>query len=102
MMLLVIDATKGIQTQTAEVQSSSPLTSILILEKGLVIGEITTDKMIVVLNKCDLFPEATRATQIEKMKAGLKKTLDTTRFANCPMVEVSANPNAGNPLAGIP
>lgn len=36
LMLLVIDVTKGIQTQTAEC---------------IVIGEITTDKMIVVLNK---------------------------------------------------
>ena len=36
LMILVIDVTKGIQTQTAEC---------------IVIGEITTDKMIVVLNK---------------------------------------------------
>lgn len=36
LMILVIDVTKGIQTQTAEC---------------IVIGEITTDRMIVVLNK---------------------------------------------------
>ena len=36
MMVLVIDVTKGIQTQTAEC---------------IVIGEITTDNLIVVLNK---------------------------------------------------
>lgn len=36
MMVLVVDVTKGIQTQTAEC---------------IVIGEITTDNMIVVLNK---------------------------------------------------
>lgn len=36
LMILVIDVTKGIQTQTAEC---------------IVLGEITTDQMIVVLNK---------------------------------------------------
>jgi len=41
-MLLVIDITKGIQTQTAEC---------------LIIGEITCDKMLVVLNKIDLIEE---------------------------------------------
>lgn len=52
MMMLVIDVTKGIQTQTAEC---------------LVIGEITCDKMIIVLNKIDLIPEDKRATSIEKV-----------------------------------
>ncbi len=41
MMLLVIDITKGLQTQTAEC---------------LVIGDITNDHMVVVLNKTDLVP----------------------------------------------
>ena len=53
-MLLVIDVNKGIQTQTAEC---------------LVIGEITKDRMIVVLNKVDLLPEKDRAEKLEKMKA---------------------------------
>jgi len=76
MMFLVIDVTKGIQTQTAE---------------GLVIGEITTDKMIVILNKIDLFPEETRQTQVEKMKQRLRKTLASTKFANSPMIEIAAS-----------
>ena len=38
MIILVIDANKGIQTQTAEC---------------IVIGEITTDNLIIVLNKVD-------------------------------------------------
>ena len=52
MMILVVDINKGIQTQTAEC---------------LVIGQITCDKMIVVLNKIDLIPEAKRAQQVEKV-----------------------------------
>lgn len=52
MMILVVDINKGIQTQTAEC---------------LVIGQITCDKMIVVLNKIDLVPEAKREHVIEKV-----------------------------------
>ena len=50
--MLIIDVTKGMQTQTAEC---------------LVIGEITCGKMIVVLNKIDLIPEAKRQTSIDKV-----------------------------------
>lgn len=53
LMLLVIDITKGIQTQTAEC---------------LIIGEITCDRMIVVLNKIDQIEEEQRATTIDKVK----------------------------------
>ena len=54
MMLLVVDVTKGIQTQTAEC---------------LVIGDITNDHMVVVLNKVDLIPgtEAQRDSAIKKV-----------------------------------
>lgn len=52
MMLLVIDVTKGIQTQTAEC---------------LVIGEITCNQMIIVLNKIDLVPQQKRDAVIEKV-----------------------------------
>ena len=54
-MILVIDITKGMQTQTAEC---------------LVIGEITCPKMIVVLNKLDQIPEAKRQPMIEKVRTG--------------------------------
>jgi len=50
LMLLVIDVSKGIQTQTAEC---------------LVIGEILNDTLIVVLNKLDMLPEASRAVRAE-------------------------------------
>ena len=51
--MLVIDITKGMQTQTAEC---------------LVIGEIACEKMLVVLNKTDLIPEAKRQAAIEKVR----------------------------------
>jgi len=52
LMMLVVDITKGVQTQTAEC---------------LVIGEITCDKMIVVLNKVDLIPGDKRAATIDRV-----------------------------------
>ena len=52
MMVLVVDVTKGMQTQTAEC---------------LVIGEILCNKMIVVLNKIDLLNLAKRNSAIEKV-----------------------------------
>ena len=53
MMILVIDITKGIQTQTAEC---------------LIIGEITCSQMIVVLNKIDLLSDSIREAKIEKVR----------------------------------
>ena len=51
-MILVIDITKGMQTQTAEC---------------LVVGEIACEKMLVVLNKVDLIAEDKRNSAIEKV-----------------------------------
>jgi selenocysteine-specific elongation factor len=75
MMVLVIDVNKGIQTQTAEC---------------VVIGEITTDKLIIVLNKIDLIPAEIREQKIERMKARLTKIFSTSRFRTAPIVCVSA------------
>ena len=52
MMMLVVDVTKGVQTQTAEC---------------LVIGEILCEKMVVVLNKVDLLKEDKREALAEKV-----------------------------------
>ncbi|XP_072044479.1 selenocysteine-specific elongation factor-like [Amphiura filiformis] len=82
LMMLVIDVTKGMQTQSAEC---------------LVIGEIACKKMVVVLNKVDLLPAAKKAATIEKMKKRMLKTLENTRFANCPILAVAAKP--GGPEA---
>uniref|UniRef100_V9KIA8 Selenocysteine-specific elongation factor n=1 Tax=Callorhinchus milii TaxID=7868 RepID=V9KIA8_CALMI len=77
LMMLVIDVTKGMQTQSAEC---------------LVIGGITCPKMVVVLNKIDMLPEAKRQTAIEKMTKKMQKTLENTRFNGCPIIPVAAKP----------
>lgn len=77
MILLVVDANKGIQTQTAEC---------------IVIGEITTDSMIVVLNKIDSIPgsDADRAARLERVTNRIRKVLSATKFADAPIVQTSA------------
>ena len=57
LMLLVVDVVKGMQTQTAEC---------------LVIGEITCQKMIVVLNKVDLLPSDKKLQQIDRVSLSCK------------------------------
>ncbi|CAK9297827.1 unnamed protein product [Gordionus sp. m RMFG-2023] len=74
MMLLVIDCQKGIQTQTAEC---------------IVIGEITCQKGIVILNKVDLYPIEQRKILIQKMVKKLQKTFQNTKFKDSPIVSLS-------------
>lgn len=76
MMMLVVDITKGIQTQTAEC---------------LIIGEICCDKMLIVLNKLDLIEDTKRAATIDKISKRLLKTLESTKFANSKIIAVAAN-----------
>lgn len=59
MMILVVDVIKGMQTQTAEC---------------LIIGEITCNHMIVVLNKCDMLPQDKRESMIAKVNILALKT----------------------------
>lgn len=83
-MALVIDATKGVQTQTAEC---------------IVIGEILRPKRLVLLNKCD----ALQQDSIEKVKRKLQRTLRNTVFADCTIIPVSAAPvNGGDPYGMEP
>ncbi|KAM9859147.1 selenocysteine-specific elongation factor isoform 1-T2 [Aulostomus maculatus] len=82
LMMLVVDVVKGIQTQTAEC---------------LLIGELTCPRMVVVLNKVDLLPANKRQSAIEKMTKRLHKTLENTRFKECPVISVAAKP--GGPEA---
>lgn len=79
LMMLVVDVTKGMQTQTAEC---------------LVLGEITCPHMIVVLNKTDLLPEDKREASIQKMEKKILKTLEKTRFKDSVVVPVSAHPSS--------
>jgi selenocysteine-specific elongation factor len=74
-VLLVIDATKGIQTQTAEC---------------IVIAEMTTRNLIVVLNKTDMFPEAEREERLKAVQKRIRAALQPTRFKDAPMVPVAA------------
>lgn len=85
LMMLVIDITKGIQTQTAEC---------------LVIGEITCEKMIVVLNKIDQIDEAKREKEISKMSKRISRTLETTKFKGVPIIPVSARPGGQEVVDG--
>jgi len=83
MMILVIDVVKGIQTQTAEC---------------LVIGEITTDNLIVVLNKVDMLPVEGREGALARVSAKIKKVLASTKFGAAPMIALSAAPGGGGKL----
>ncbi|XP_053576689.1 selenocysteine-specific elongation factor [Bombina bombina] len=77
LMMLVIDVTKGMQTQSAEC---------------LVIGQIACHKMVVVLNKTDLLPENKRQAAIDKMTKKMQKTLENTKFHGSPIISVAAKP----------
>lgn len=80
-MFLVIDVTKGIQTQTAEC---------------LVVGEIMMNEIIVVLNKIDLLKDP---KELDTITAKLRKVFAGTKFGqNVLMVPVSACPGGGENL----
>jgi len=75
MVLLVVDATKGMQTQTAEC---------------LVIAEMTTRNLIVVLNKIDMFPEEEREERVKMAERKMRMALRGTKFEDAQMVGISA------------
>ncbi|XP_063678350.1 selenocysteine-specific elongation factor-like [Bolinopsis microptera] len=80
LMILVVDIIKGIQTQTAEC---------------LIIGELTCDKLLVVLNKTDLIPEDKRADKIAKVRKKISMTLSKTKFKNAEIISCSAAEKEG-------
>ncbi|XP_076046975.1 eukaryotic translation elongation factor, selenocysteine-specific [Oratosquilla oratoria] len=86
-MILVVDITKGIQTQTAEC---------------LVIGEILCNTMLIVLNKVDLIPAEKQNSTIEKMTKRLLLTLKNTKFANSKIVTVAAKPGGPDAVDTVP
>ena len=84
MALLVIDAVKGIQTQTGEC---------------IVIAEITTDVIVVVLNKIDMLPVgAEGVARLDKLRAHVRRALASTKFASAPFVALSAAPGGAGKL----
>merc|ERR1711935_1034261 len=82
--MLVVDATKGMQTQTAEC---------------LVIGQIVCRSMLVVLNKVDLLPADKKDAMVEKLSKKLRLTFQQTKFPQVEVLPVSAKP--GGPEASI-
>jgi 50S ribosomal subunit-associated GTPase HflX len=91
------------------------------LAECLVIGEITCDTMVVVINKLDLVPKEKREETVEKvrnarfrimlviertfdnfeMKKKLSKALSKTRFADSTMVAVAAKLEEGKEEEGL-
>ncbi|RKP07749.1 P-loop containing nucleoside triphosphate hydrolase protein [Thamnocephalis sphaerospora] len=80
-MLLVVDATKGIQTQTAEC---------------LVLAQIIQRPLLVALNKVDMFPADVRETKIAKVSQALRKAITPLGFGDAPIVPTSAGSSGSN------
>ncbi|CAJ1023378.1 Elongation factor Tu GTP binding domain/50S ribosome-binding GTPase, putative [Leishmania shawi] len=89
-MVLVIDATKGMQAQTAEC---------------LVLGEVMAKPLVVVLNKVDAVQGATpeaKAATLAALKQRLQQTFRRTRWPTVVIVEVAAAPREVMGMIGPP
>nr|ADI46930.1 SelEFm [Volvox carteri f. nagariensis] len=89
MMVLVVDITKGMQTQTAEC---------------LVVGEVATNRLVVALNKIDqLHAGDEREKAVRGAIKRLTQTFTMTKFVDVNIVPVSARPDgkASNLPLGI-
>lgn len=75
MIILVVDAVKGWQTQTTEC---------------LVLAELTSPQLMVVLNKSDMLDRNQRDKLLQIAKRKVQDRLHSTRFANAPIVGVAA------------
>ena len=75
--ILVVDATKGVQPQTAEC---------------IILAELLSSCSVVALNKIDLFPEDKRMKHARKAGRAVLDALKLTRFANSELVPVSPKP----------
>ena len=85
--MLVIDANKGIQAQTAEC---------------LVIAEILANQLVIVLNKVDMIPEAKRQKTMASIIKKLRQVFAATAFgADLPFAVVSACPGDGSAPIGV-
>ena len=63
------------------------------------LGELTTDTLVVVLNKADLLPPDGRDAALSKLQKRLTATFAATRFAGCTQVVVAARPGGGDSMA---
>eukprot|EP01095_Lingulamoeba_sp_RSL-Kostka_P007504 TRINITY_DN239_c3_g1_i2.p1 TRINITY_DN239_c3_g1~~TRINITY_DN239_c3_g1_i2.p1 ORF type:complete len:496 (+),score=137.31 TRINITY_DN239_c3_g1_i2:38-1489(+) len=80
LMILVIDVEKGIQTQTAEC---------------VVIGDITTENLLIVFNKVDKFAPDVREKKLASLEKKIKNALKITRFGKAEICYAAANPKEG-------
>ncbi|KPA82359.1 putative selenocysteine-specific elongation factor [Leptomonas pyrrhocoris] len=83
-MVLVIDATKGMQAQTAEC---------------LVLGEVLAKPLVVVVNKIDAVQGGTsadKAAALATLRRKLQQTFRRTRWPTVAVVEVAAAPREAN------
>lgn len=89
MMLLVVDASKGIQAQTAEC---------------IIVGELLSQCAVVALNKTDLFPPESRQKLSRRAGRNVVNALKLTRFAAAEIVPVAAkvSPTTALPADGGP
>jgi selenocysteine-specific elongation factor len=82
LMILVIDVNKMIQVQTGEC---------------LVLGNILTESLIAVLNKCDTLSDKTKEKQLKKKRKELRKVFKKTKFGkHVPIACVTANRGGQN------
>merc|ERR1719161_854478 len=87
LMCLVIDANKGIQTQTAEC---------------LVVAEILANQLVIILNKVDMIPEADREKKVATITKRLRMTFAKTKFGHdLPFAITAASPQEGAEPIGI-
>ncbi|PVU91998.1 hypothetical protein BB559_003904 [Furculomyces boomerangus] len=86
--VLVVDVTKGIQTQTAEC---------------IVLAEILEIPLVIAINKIDLVPQEKQQNVIEKVTKGIKKALKSTRYDTCNIVAISTKlePNVSMLITAI-
>lgn len=78
-MVLVIDASKGVQPQTAEC---------------LVLGEVLCKPLVIALNKVDLIRSESDLAAVKKKIASV---MSKTRWKSVPMVDVAADPPGNGP-----
>lgn len=85
--MLVIDANKGIQAQTAEC---------------LVVAEILANQLVIVLNKIDMIPANKRAKMLPKIMDRLRAVFAQTKFgADVPFACTAASPQDGSESLGV-
>mmetsp|Transcript_87983 Transcript_87983/g.137886 ORF Transcript_87983/g.137886 Transcript_87983/m.137886 type:complete len:669 (-) Transcript_87983:122-2128(-) len=84
---LVIDANKGIQTQTAEC---------------MVVAEILANQLVIILNKIDMIPAAKRAKTLVSIEKRLRQAFGKSKFSDSlTFAFTSASPQDGSDSIGI-